>query len=980
MAEVSQGNMANIPLDRQKVMSGRYGMRQTVTQVPRVLRFFLIDIAIKKWSEIGSGVQKYHHEVFRKNLNDRQRQMRLAWEAKRQANYGRLDRTMIFLLGVTPQGQTVTVYLPKFPLFIYIEIPATRYVTDPSSRQVLEQALRKRLFIQDRQDIFFSLTPERRRYWTRYDYDPQTLKPREHHVLKMACSSEAALKFASWKLPEEGLWLEGQHHKIQVFEHHVEPEHKTLDWMQVEPSSWVDVLRWDLPQRYFTHAQIEVQAPWEMIKQVKFDSESEEPPPPFILNFWDIETSSIHPRDNDMPEPTRSGHRIISLTNHYVDPHLRQLSTSYYVGAVNPPDEKWHAFDMNTFSETLLNEDLNLKFDQLEGTENPIHFLRDPLERDCRGSRLPQMSMIPDPEDARQLIFRFSPRMRLRMLEEWMDELRIDVQIQMMKSYNGYKFDIPWVHQYARHLLKLRRETFLAGQTAPPIDDPFLDWETCDPTIDGDGTDSRLFYLGMFFGERHEELFSKSLDNDQMGQNDVAAFQAPGWVQFDLIPNFVRTMLRANVHSLKAVCKDQFPDLPMIQKKEYEILEMFEDYRSGDPERAKRIVVYNKFDCVCTMALCFRYSLAAFTCSMSRTTITLMQNGLWTGLQNKVTHMVIWYAHKYGYLIDKTTTKIERRDRSNPKTIKRHHPGTPGNEDDEEEEQVDSFTGGLLPRTHYGWVFNHLTLLVDFNSLYPSVQEDNNLDPAMSVAERKKQDHLISVSQPKFVHTPETAIPYLLSLPPDSPSFAIPDDCKVKMGRCYQGPGGLEFLVFDMETSSRRHLFVISEQGVLPRILKLLKFSRRQVNDIMNGLDAKDPLRVILNIKQTILKLKANATFGYTGALEKGQYPCLPIAETITFVARNMLRCAMNVTEKCSSIYLRNLTPEERALLKSVDVRVLYGDTGESKKKSMMCFFSFHLISSFFFVNQSIREKRQLTFSSLSLRFHDDRIFGFGHQ
>ena len=185
-----------------------------------------------------------------------------------------------------------------------------------------------------------------------------------------------------------------------------------------------------------------------------------------------------------------------------------------------------------------------------------------------------------------------------------------------------------------------------------------------------------------------------------------------------------------------------------------------------------------------------------------------------------------------------------------------HVENLPAEDQDEEENEVvakaagttsgrrkPAYSGGLVLEPKKG-LYDKYVLMLDFNSLYPSIIQEYNI--CFTTVER----HLVSAGEEEEV--------------PNIPDPALP-------------------------------------QGILPRLLATLVQRRRQVKGLMKGLDPKSAEYAQLNIRQQALKLTANSMYGCLG-FTKSRFFAKPLAMLITSKGREILQDTVHLAEETLSL------------------------------------------------------------------------------
>lgn len=142
-----------------------------------------------------------------------------------------------------------------------------------------------------------------------------------------------------------------------------------------------------------------------------------------------------------------------------------------------------------------------------------------------------------------------------------------------------------------------------------------------------------------------------------------------------------------------------------------------------------------------------------------------------------------------------------------------------------------AYTGGLVLEPKKGF-YDKYILLLDFNSLYPSIIQEYNI--CFTTIERHGEK---SIDEEEFI--------------PDIPS----SDC---------------------------------ETGILPTEIKKLVQSRRDVKALMKKADPSSDLYVQYDIRQKALKLTANSMYGCLG-FSNSRFYAKPLASLITSKGREIL-------------------------------------------------------------------------------------------
>ncbi|KAI9025578.1 hypothetical protein DFJ74DRAFT_618536 [Hyaloraphidium curvatum] len=172
-----------------------------------------------------------------------------------------------------------------------------------------------------------------------------------------------------------------------------------------------------------------------------------------------------------------------------------------------------------------------------------------------------------------------------------------------------------------------------------------------------------------------------------------------------------------------------------------------------------------------------------------------------------------------------------------------------GDDDDDDEPQADArrsgttgrrkpaYSGGLVLEPKKG-LYDKYVLLLDFNSLYPSIIQEFNLD---------------------FTTVQRSSEPDADDQLPDIPDQSLP-------------------------------------QGVLPKLLKTLVERRRQVKNLMKAKDITPAEAGQYEIRQKALKLTANSMYGCLG-FSNSRFYCKPLAMLTTAKGREILQSTVDLAE-----------------------------------------------------------------------------------
>ncbi|XP_063224036.1 DNA polymerase alpha catalytic subunit isoform X2 [Bacillus rossius redtenbacheri] len=154
-----------------------------------------------------------------------------------------------------------------------------------------------------------------------------------------------------------------------------------------------------------------------------------------------------------------------------------------------------------------------------------------------------------------------------------------------------------------------------------------------------------------------------------------------------------------------------------------------------------------------------------------------------------------------------------------------------------------AYAGGMVLEPKKGF-YDKMILLMDFNSLYPSIIQEYNIC---------------------FTTVPQAAA--AIDEGEEEPDLALPE--------------------------------AGSEPGVLPTEIRKLVESRREVKKLMNSPDTPRDLKLQYNIRQMALKLTANSMYGCLG-FSHSRFYAKPLAALVTAKGREILMNTKDLVEKLS--------------------------------------------------------------------------------
>ena len=193
-----------------------------------------------------------------------------------------------------------------------------------------------------------------------------------------------------------------------------------------------------------------------------------------------------------------------------------------------------------------------------------------------------------------------------------------------------------------------------------------------------------------------------------------------------------------------------------------------------------------------------------------------------------------------------------------------------------------SYAGGLVLEPKIGY-YSDFVLILDFNSLYPTIMREFNIC-FTTVDLRKRQRDLKPNGTMRGDHVKD-----------DDDDDYLDDDEIPKIPNEGLPP------------------------GILPTQITKLVESRGEVKKLLKDPNLNDDEKQRLDIKQKALKLTANSMYGCLG-FKGSRFYAKPLAALITFKGREILMATKDLVE-------RNISWRESGNITSLMPEVIYGDT-----------------------------------------------------
>ena len=250
------------------------------------------------------------------------------------------------------------------------------------------------------------------------------------------------------------------------------------------------------------------------------------------------------------------------------------------------------------------------------------------------------------------------------------------------------------------------------------------------------------------------------------------------------------------------------------------------DCTAPSPERLLTFVRHCEVDAYFQMAIASRVQLLALTKQLTNLAGNAWSRTLNGGRAERNEYILLHEFHRKKYICPDKISAWEKKALRAAK------------EDGDAPHKKEKFKGGLVFEPKRG-LWDRYILVMDFNSLYPSIIQEFNID--FTTVER--------------VGVEGDAVP-------DIPSSDV-------------------------------------AQGVLPHLIATLVNRRRQVKGLMKDKQAPALKQLQWNIKQQALKLTANSMYGCLG-FENSRFYARPLAALTTFKGREILTMTRELAESMS--------------------------------------------------------------------------------
>ncbi len=330
---------------RGKQMSALFGVRETVLELPaEYLELQLLSVEIRDADTLGAGTEQYAHEEHRRDepvpeapSDDDGCDAALFTRGKDDSSSEEEVRapassapSHVYLSCADEHGRTVAVRVRDARFALYVQCPDA---WNDAHMQQLVGALNRRYRVAPRDAISYVRTAQKHFcYYTPDPADPS--RPRPYNYCKLLLPGAVLLRRVTWLLRNGGLaGAPRADPPLQVHESRIACEHKLLDALELEPSGWFRAQPYTLPERYYTHAQIEVECAFAALRPLPTRTDTA----PLWEACFDIECLSA---DGSFPDARNAADSLICINTYAAQrgSTAAPIQTCHYLGEAHAPD------------------------------------------------------------------------------------------------------------------------------------------------------------------------------------------------------------------------------------------------------------------------------------------------------------------------------------------------------------------------------------------------------------------------------------------------------------------------------------------------------------------------------------------------------------------------------------------------------------------------------------------------------------------
>ncbi|MBW0461024.1 hypothetical protein O181_000739 [Austropuccinia psidii MF-1] len=305
----------------------------------------------------------------------------------------------------------------------------------------------------------------------------------------------------------------------------------------------------------------------------------------------------------------------------------------------------------------------------------------------------------------------------------------------------------------------------------------------------------------------------------------------------DLSSDGFKSMVTSTTWSLTELCQKHL-QIAREDIDQDEIVNYF-DSTSTKPNSLINFIKHCEADSYFQMALIHKVQYLSLTKQLTNLAGNNWSSTLHGGRAQRNEFILLHEFHRHKFICPDKLSFHDRKAKVKPAT-QGAEPEEPAKDATKASKKDTSYKGGLVFEPKRG-LWDKFILVMDFNSLYPSIIQEFNID-------------FTTVDHSNHTMGDEESLP---DLPPPT-----------------------------------------MKQGVLPKLIATLVNRRREVKKLMKAPDTPSSKIIQYDIKQMALKLTANSMYGCLG-FEGSRFYARPLAALTTFKGREILTNTRDLAENC---------------------------------------------------------------------------------
>lgn len=345
-----------------------------------------------------------------------------------------------------------------------------------------------------------------------------------------------------------------------------------------------------------------------------------------------------------------------------------------------------------------------------------------------------------------------------------------------------------------------------------------------------------------------------------------------GRLLLDSLVTSKELLLGQRSYALTELCRTQL-DRPRFEVQPAQVPWFYET-----KERVAKLVSHNEADAWLTLQLAFKLEALPVTLQLTSLAGNLWSRTLAGGRAERIEYLLLHEFYKERFVVpDKVSNfkKDDNKSKSKSKGKKKNDSGAAGAGDvsggQGKKRGKPKYGGGLVLEPKKG-LYDKYILLLDFNSLYPSIIQEYNI--CYTTVERKREEVL---SEQEALDRHRAAI----------------EEAELNNGENVEVEVDVENGDALPELPDRT---VHKDLAILPRLIKGLVDRRRQVKALLKN-EENDSKRSQLDVRQKALKITANSMYGCLG-FTGFRFFAQPVAALVTSQGRQILASAVQVTQE----------------------------------------------------------------------------------